>query len=94
MFLFCSYFLRYLSLNVLISMVLTQQIECTSLAKNSPNQTGNGRRSRGWKRSSAQDQQIHGAAFLEPHCHTQRRHIQIGVGILFCTIVYFASNAR
>ena len=28
MFLTCSYFLRYLSLNVLISMVLTQQIAC------------------------------------------------------------------
>ena len=29
MFLICSYFLRYLSLNVLISMVLTQQIACS-----------------------------------------------------------------
>ena len=28
MFLICSYFLRYLSLNVFISMVLTQQIAC------------------------------------------------------------------
>ena len=31
MFLICSYFLRYLSLNVLISMVLTQQIACSYL---------------------------------------------------------------
>ena len=29
MLLICSYFLRYLSLNVLISMVLTQQIACS-----------------------------------------------------------------
>ena len=31
MFLICSYFLRYLSLNVLISMVLIQQIACITV---------------------------------------------------------------
>ena len=36
MFLICSYFFRYLSLNLLISMVLTQQIACMASFISSP----------------------------------------------------------